>query len=99
MPDPLRAASFEPHLGEVFTMTVDDETRIDARLVEVKEAAWAFSPDKQRTPFSLFFQTQTQRVLGQRIYAIRHPALGELELFLVPTARNAEGVVYEAVFN
>jgi hypothetical protein len=97
--DTATAETFKPHVGEVFKMRVDESVNVDARLVEVQEAQWAFSPEKRRTPFSLYFQTAAQQVLPQRMYDLEHPALGHLEIFLVPTARNSEGVRYEAVFN
>lgn len=99
MLDSLTAATFAPHAGEIFRMYVDDSTTLDARLTEVKESKWASSPEKRRTPFSLYFQTGEREVLPQRIYRLQHATLGELEIFLVPTTRNGEGVLYEAVFN
>lgn len=93
------AATFSPHVGEIFLVRVNETTTLDARLAEVKEAAWASSPQNRRTPFSLYFQTHSATVLPQRIYTLQHPVLGTLELFLVPTSRNGDGVVYEAVFN
>jgi len=78
---------------------VDDDAAIDATLVEVAEAKWAYSPDERRIPFSLYFRTAAGRVLPQRIYRLAHSVVGVLDLFLVPTAASAEGVWYEAVFN
>jgi len=97
--DAATAETFKPHVGDIFKMLVDEAVAVDARLVEVKQAEWAFSPERRRTPFSLYFQTAAQQVWPQRIYRLQHPALGDVEIFLVPTARNAEGVLYEAVFN
>jgi hypothetical protein len=93
------ARTFAPHIGEVFTILVSEDVALDSTLVQVREAEWAFSPEEKRTPFSLYFQSRDQRVFPQRIYQLQHPVLGELEIFLVPTARNGEGVLYEAVFN
>lgn len=99
MLEPATADTFAPHVGEVFRLNVSDDVTLEATLVEVKRAEWAFSPEKKRTPFSLYFQSREQRVFPQRIYQLQHPVLGELEIFLVPTARNGDGVLYEAVFN
>ena len=52
-----------------------------------------------REPFSLYFRSGSQVVLPQRIYPIAHEAMGRLEIFIVPVAREPEGIVYEAVFN
>jgi hypothetical protein len=52
-----------------------------------------------RTPFSLLFQTSEQHILPQGIYRLNHDAMGDLEFFLVPVARDTAGVTYEAAFN
>jgi hypothetical protein len=35
----------------------------------------------------------------QAIYAMRHPTLGALDVFLVPIGPDAVGMRYQAVFN
>jgi hypothetical protein len=51
-------------------------------------------------PFALEFSGPTEPALDQRIYRLGHPALGELEIFLVPIGiEPAGGRRYEAVFN
>jgi hypothetical protein len=52
-----------------------------------------------RPPFSLTFLAKDPRVLPQRIYRIEHNGLGMLEIFLVPLAKDAQGVTYQATFN
>jgi uncharacterized protein DUF6916 len=49
--------------------------------------------------FSLRFRGDREKVFPQRIYPMKHDAIGELELFLVPIARDDSGTFYEAVFN
>ena len=39
------------------------------------------------------------RVLPQRIYRLEHNGLGELDIFLVPIGKDADGVSYQAMFN
>lgn len=51
-----------------------------------------------RQPFSLVFGGPLETQLGQGTYALRHDALGVLAIFLVPIARDAEAMRYEAVF-
>ena len=51
-----------------------------------------------RLPFSLEFLAPASDVLPQAIYRVDHAELGALDLFLVPVARDADGVRYEAVF-
>lgn len=99
MLDSVTAATFRPHLGDAFTLVVDASSPVEATLVDVQEAEWAFSPGDRRTPFSLYFRTDGPQVLPQRTYRLQHAVLGALEIFLVPSARTADGVLYEAVFN
>jgi hypothetical protein len=47
----------------------------------------------------LFFLGSRDLMLPQGTYRINHEQLGEMEIFLVPTAREAEGFKYEAAFN
>jgi len=50
-----------------------------------------------RTPFSLFFLAPV--LLPQQIYRLTHEGFAEpLDIFLVPSARDAGGFTYEAVF-
>ena len=52
-----------------------------------------------RPPFSLVFLGKDPRVLPQRLYRLEHEELGTLTIFLVPVGKDAEGVLYQAVFN
>jgi hypothetical protein len=100
----LSAAIFEPHTGSEFRVAlpdVADAPEHDAasiRLVEVlRHPAQAGAP--RVDPFTLEF-TGPPPALEQRIHALDHPILGELELFLVPIGLDPDGRVrYEAVFN
>ena len=49
--------------------------------------------------FSLRFRGDPGQVFPQRLYPIKHDAIGDFELFLVPIARDDSGTYYEAVFN
>ena len=51
-----------------------------------------------RQPFSLIFRGPPAPLLPQAIYALQHAGLGVLEIFVVPIARGAEGVSYQAIF-
>ncbi|HEY1325785.1 MAG TPA: hypothetical protein VGI14_02530 [Casimicrobiaceae bacterium] len=46
--------------------------------------------------FSALFRAPASPVLSQATYAIRHATLGELPLFIVPIAADAQGATYEA---
>ena len=51
-----------------------------------------------RDPFSLAFRGPRTPVQPQRIYALEHARMGTLEIFLVPTGPDEDGMRYEAVF-
>jgi hypothetical protein len=50
-------------------------------------------------PFSVIFEGPLDRALRQGTFAVDHPVHGRMEVFLVPIARSATGIDYEAVFN
>ena len=95
----LTLASFAPLLGAAFVLHVDAGAPLPVHLVEA--GALGCSGDAVRTPFSLLFEGPAQPLLAQATYALAHPALGPepMPVFLVPVARSAAGVRYEAVFN
>src|SRR5436190_17668454 len=53
----------------------------------------------REAPFSLILRGPATPSLPQGTYAMHHPRLGPVELFLVPIARDAEGTRYEVTFN
>jgi hypothetical protein len=46
--------------------------------------------------FSALFRAPVSPLLPQATYAIRHATLGEMPLFIVPIASEADGATYEA---
>jgi hypothetical protein len=54
--------------------------------------------DGARDPFSLTFTGPADITLLQGIHPLRHPELGEVELFLTPVGQAAQDLAYEAVF-
>jgi hypothetical protein len=50
-----------------------------------------------RTAFSLLFRSPVPAPQGR--YALLHDSLGRLEIFLVPIAKDGDGVQLEAVFS
>ncbi|MCE4554148.1 DUF6916 family protein [Pelomonas cellulosilytica] len=96
MPDgTITLAQFEPLVGSVFTLQLGEAGRLTARLIEAKPGQWA--PPEGRAPFSLMFEAP-EPALPQRIYRLEHAQMGSMDIFLVPIARTATGVQYEAVF-
>lgn len=95
----LTLARFEPLVGSRFTVRLDETdgaVELPAQLVEAR--AGRGSAPEGRQPFSLTFEAPPEPALPQRIYRIEHPLLDAMDIFLVPVARTAAGLHYEAVF-
>jgi hypothetical protein len=77
------------------------EPGADGAPVELRVAAVTpLAPHRLRAqPFSLQLHGPGAQVLPQSMYAVRHPRLGVLELFLVPIAADGKRATYEVVFN
>lgn len=56
-------------------------------------------PESIREPFSLAFVAGQPLRLPQATYKMRHPELGEFEIFLVQIAADQSSSTFEAVFN
>ncbi|MFG6489715.1 DUF6916 family protein [Roseateles sp. BYS78W] len=89
-------ASFEPLVGSRFTLRPDDTLELPAQLIEARAGRYGTEGGVQ--PFSLTFEAPAEPALPQRIYRLEHPQLDAIDLFLVPVARSAAGLHYEAVF-
>jgi len=92
---------FADKVGQGFAIALDDDGggAIVAILAEAEQRKPGRARDGSRVPFSLVFVAEHQQVLPQRLYRIEHEALGPLAIFLVPIARDARGVSYQATFN
>ncbi|MEA2478366.1 MAG: hypothetical protein QOJ07_288 [Thermoleophilaceae bacterium] len=101
MLDRLTVDSFRPAVGQPFVLDLDGVARVELELVEARTHvpdAPALDANRSRSPFSLVFRGPAEPVLPQRIYRIEHAVTGPLELFIVPVARDADGMSYEALF-
>jgi hypothetical protein len=90
--------SFAPCLNQGFSIALE-ESALELTLVQTKRLPVTPFPGMLREPFSLRFRSASQTVLPQRIYPMRNAVIGEIEMFIMPIARDAAGVVYEAIFN
>ena len=86
MLEDITADTFRPHVGTEFA--VEGGPLV---LAAIREPGAAPSPEL-RAPFALEFSGDVE--LAQQIHRLTHPALGELEIFLVRTGPTS----YEAVF-
>ena len=92
--DRLTADDFAPLVGERFELLLPEGEPLELRLTSCDELGGA--PEGARRPFSLIFHGD--RLVPQQIWTLRHPQLGELELFIVPLGPEEGGMRYEAIF-
>jgi hypothetical protein len=97
MSAPLTEKEFSKHLNTTFR--VKGEPPVELELTEVKAYMSQSNDHGDMERFSAFFRGPGDRYLPQSTYALEHDAMGALDLFLVPIARNEKGLRYEAVFN
>jgi hypothetical protein len=86
------AACLDQDFEIVFTDGVLPVKLTEARSLGVR-------PESIREPFALTFVADRSLRLPQGIYKMRNAELGEMELFLVQVAADANSSTLEAVFN
>ncbi|RVV96983.1 hypothetical protein EKE94_15035 [Mesobaculum littorinae] len=96
-------------MGDPKTLTLDDFAslegdpvtvgweggELEARLIEVLPLG---SGLRRGGGFSLLFHGPPEPRLTQATYRVEHRTVGAHDMFLVPVARTAAGIQYEAVF-
>ena len=94
MQEILEYSKFAACVNEAFEIA---DSGVTLQLVECNRLKSV--PGEPREPFSLMFRGPQNPFLQQKIYALKNPQLGPVEIFLVPVGRIASGFLYEAVFN
>jgi len=89
---------FAEHLNKPFTV-VTEQGDMAFTLVEARTLSHPLPQGTTRSAFSLLFHSDSPVLFPQGIYRMDHPDIGEVEIFLVPIARQQPGFVYQAVFN
>jgi hypothetical protein len=89
---------FSPHVNSTFALGLG-ESSVELTLTKAQKLPVHPFPGMMREPFSLLFRSSTPVVLPQRLYPFKHEALGNLDIFIVPIARDPQGIVYQALFN
>ena len=90
----LKKSSFEPHLKDKFEIHPQEGKKIKVELVEITE-------DKKGKveSFSVLFRGPKENPLDHDTHKVKHPKMGEFNLFLGPVAtEETDGVYYQAVF-
>src|SRR2546426_5946773 len=95
----LTEQEFSQHVNTNFRLKLDTPQPIDLKLVEVKGYAKKAEEESGMERFSLFFTGPADVLLQQHLYPLAHEVMGEMEIFLVPIGRTADGFRYEGVFN
>lgn len=91
MLESLTVAHFPVDPAATWTVLLAEDQSVD---FTVQATSTAGDP----RPFSVTFAGPLDPQLEQGTYAVEHARLGSLLLFLVPIAREADGMRYEAVF-
>lgn len=97
MLEKLTVTDFEPHVGTVFPIQLQEGDPLQTKLISVKKLGEAPKPEA-RQAFSLLFQGPREPLLHQQIYPVEHPTAGKLDIFLVPVGEEKDGLLYEAIF-
>jgi hypothetical protein len=87
---------FADCLDQDFEIVFTDGT-LPVKLFEARSLG--VRPESIREPFALAFLAGRPLRLPQGTYQMRHPQLGEMEIFLVQVAADQTGSTFEAVFN
>jgi hypothetical protein len=95
MIEPVLLQDFTEIEGATIPVKVGDQL-IPLKVVETR-ALPPISP--RHEPFVLTLQGPRDPALTQGIKAFMHPRRGQLDIFIVPVARDATHTTYEAVFN
>lgn len=90
----LRIDDFAAHLGADFEMLVGDGV-VPLKLVKVDPAG---NSGRAGGAFSLVFVAPKGTGHQQATYLLTHPALGTMEIFLVPVGPESGGAGYQAIF-
>jgi uncharacterized protein DUF6916 len=91
----LTKTMFEENLNTRFWLLNEGSEPYAMDLVEVTNG---HSTPRQEQ-FALHFRGDRNQIFPQHIYPMKHDAIGDFDLFLVPVGRGETGTFYEAVFN
>jgi len=93
----LKLGDFAPHLDAAFELQTADGA-VPLKLVHADAAGEVVKGGRDGGSFSLQFVAPQGRWLPQGTYPVKHPKLGTMEIFLVPSGAVQDGHGYHAVF-
>jgi hypothetical protein len=106
----LKLDDFSPHLNSGFEIQMPDGKVVAVTLAEAASNGTVCPKEGLKGPdgqalkardgggFTLQFVAPESSRLTQGVYPVKHPKLGTLEIFLVPSGLCAQGHGYHAVF-
>jgi hypothetical protein len=96
--DVLTYQDFAPYLNQIFKMKLSEQESTDLELIEAKITGP--SPFQgYRDNFWLQFRDTCGIQRSQNTYELEHPKKGSIQIFLIPYAKDAKGMYYQAVFS
>lgn len=96
--DKITADDFESNRELPFLAQLGDHI-VELRVLQVRRGKMPPPGLPLRAPFAVVFRAPEIPALEQGVYALSHPRLGLLELFIVPIAQAGGCRDYEACFN
>jgi hypothetical protein len=90
---------FSQQLNTKYLADVPESQPIELELVEVKSYPSGPGEQEGMERFSIFFLGPAETFLPQDTYRVTHEEMGDLDLFLVPIAREELGFRYETIIN
>lgn len=95
MIEKLKKESFTPHMNDKFEIHTKSAAVVEVELVEVTD----HSSGKLES-FSVVFRGAHDKVFEQDTHKVKHPKIGEFDLFLGPIVTpKTDGIYYQAVFS
>lgn len=95
MLEQIKPTTLAEYVGTQFQVLVNLPEPFFITLTAIKEIA----KTNRQEIFSYFFQGPPSILLPQATYRLKHEQFGEIDLFLVPVAKNKDGFEYESAFN
>ena len=91
----LDKATFTPLLNDKFEVSPVGMDKVEVELVQITEKSADFSEG-----FSLLFRGPKDSVFPHNTHMVKHPKIGEFELFIGPIMYpKTDGVYYEVIIN
>lgn len=90
--------AFASRLNESFQVGLGAAS-VEMTLVQATKAKPQNFEGLRKQPFALLFKCAKPVILPQKIYPFENSAFGKMEIFIVPVARDKDGIVYQAIFN